>query len=221
MLSGLRRGEVFAPRWRDLREQGRLWLLRTPYALGRLRLRVFFDSLQCVLRPPLSAPLAPVHGPLTRLAAPRDHRAPTPAGRRASIETPASSPHGDRPGVVGLAFAGVEWLALGRLHRQAGNRHRMAPARLSPVLEVEESTAQREARCATRRSRPDPRAIHRESASMRTAVVKSARCFRYSMASLPTLEQAPPNESPHGRPSQRSSCQRRPLLNSSRSPVQP
>ena len=40
----------------------------------------------------------------------------------------------------------------------------MAPARVSPVLEVEESRAQRAARCATRRTRPDPRAVHRESA---------------------------------------------------------
>jgi hypothetical protein len=65
---------------------------------------------------------------------------------------------------VGLALAGVGWLALGRDHRQAGDRHHMAPARVSPVLEVEESRAERSARCVTRRTRPDPRAVHRESA---------------------------------------------------------
>jgi len=57
-----------------------------------------------VVLPRLSAPLVPVHGPFTRFPAPGDYRAPTPAGGRASLETPASSPHACRPGVVGLAF---------------------------------------------------------------------------------------------------------------------
>ena len=125
--------------------------------------RVASIEITAVLRQPRS-PLRPAHGPVTRLAGPAEHRAPTPPGRCASIETPASSPHVGRPGIVGLALASVEGLALGRDHREAGDRHRMAPARLSPVLEVEESPAQRTARCATRRTRPDPRAVHRESA---------------------------------------------------------
>src|SRR4029453_6388859 len=44
---------------------------------------------------------------------------------------------------------------------------------------------------------------HGESASMRTAVVRSARCFQYSMASLPRLSKLRQMGSPDGRPSPR------------------
>ena len=50
-----------------------------------------------------------------------------------------------------MALAGMARLALGRAHRQAGDRHRVAPARLSSVLDLEEPTAHRAAGRATRR----------------------------------------------------------------------
>ena len=42
-----------------------------------------------------------------------------------------------------MALALVARLAVGRAHRQAGDRRRLAPARLSPVLDLEEPTAHR------------------------------------------------------------------------------
>jgi hypothetical protein len=77
----------------------------------------------------------------------RSHRvrltpvAPTPARGRESIPPPASSFNVDRPDAVGVARALETRLALGRSDRQAGDDHQVTPPRLSPVLEVEESTA--------------------------------------------------------------------------------
>jgi hypothetical protein len=42
---------------------------------------------------------------------------------------------------VGVVLALMARLALGHSHRPAGNRHRVAPARLSPVLDLEEPTS--------------------------------------------------------------------------------
>ena len=58
-----------------------------------------------VVRRRLAAPLASVHGPLTRLAAPGNHRAPTPAGRPESISTPTPSFDVGRPHALGMARA--------------------------------------------------------------------------------------------------------------------
>ena len=65
----------------------------------------------------------------------------------------------------------------------------MAPARLSPVLEVEESTAQRAARCAPRRTRADPRAVHRQSASgVRRPRPWSSRASAGRVGRAPTVQ---------------------------------
>src|SRR4051794_13482909 len=95
-----------------------------------------------VVCPPLPAPLAPVHGPLPRLLH-SDHRAPTPAGPRASIETLSSSPHIGPPGTVGLALVGVECLAAWPFISSSRTPSSHDTARFSPALEVEESRAQR------------------------------------------------------------------------------
>ena len=81
-----------------------------------------------------------------------------------SVPPPTSPRHVGRPDVVGVALAGMARLAFGRSHRQAGNRHRVAPARLSSVLDVEEPTPHRPPDRSTRRSRPDPRTVHLEPA---------------------------------------------------------
>jgi hypothetical protein len=69
---------------------------------------------------------------------------------------PASSPNVDRSAVLGVALAGMVRLAHVRPDYQAGDRHRLAPPRLSPVLELEESSAHRSAGCTSRRAHPDP-----------------------------------------------------------------
>jgi len=127
-------------------------------------LRAFSDSCSRVVRRRLTAPLASVHGPLTRLAAPGNHRAPTPAGRRESSPTPTPSFDVGRPHAVGVARARMVRLALGGVHRQAGDRRRVAPARLSLVLDVEEPPPDRPPGRAAGRSRVDSRHVHRESA---------------------------------------------------------
>ena len=75
---------------------------------------------------------------------------------------------------MGVALAGMARLALGPSHRQAGDRHRLAPARLSSVLDVEEPTPHRAPGRATRRSRLDSRDVHRESALGRAADSRGA-----------------------------------------------
>jgi hypothetical protein len=87
----------------------------------------------------LAAPLPSVHGPITRLAAPGDHRAPTSARRRESKPPPSSFDVG-RPNPLGVARALMARLALGYSHRQAGAR---GTGGLSSVLDVEKSTVHR------------------------------------------------------------------------------
>ena len=71
--------------------RGRLWLSKTSYALRRLRLRMFSDSL--VSWRPSSSRCSTLFGSCSDhgCAAPGNHRAPTPADRRESISPPASS----------------------------------------------------------------------------------------------------------------------------------
>ena len=63
-----------------------------------------------------------------------------------------------QPDAVGVALALMARLALGRSHRQAGNGRRVAPSRLSPVLDLEESPSQRAVHAVS----PDVRALIRE-----------------------------------------------------------
>jgi putative transposase len=65
--------------------------------------------------------------------------------------------------ILGVALGGMARLAPGPSPRQAGDRHRLAPAGLSSVLDLEESRAHRAPGRATRRSCPDTRVVHRES----------------------------------------------------------
>ena len=111
----------------------------------------------------LAAPFASIPGSVASLASPRDHRAPTPAGRRESIASLTASIDGRRPDAVGVALARVARLAVGRSHHQAGDPGRMASERISMVLDVEEPIPHRAPRCPARRARPDSPAVHGQS----------------------------------------------------------
>jgi hypothetical protein len=63
-----------------------------------------------------------------------------------------------------VAFALLARLAFGRSHRQAGNCHRVAPARVSSVLDVEEPTSHRPPDGAGRCPRVDSRDVYGEPA---------------------------------------------------------
>src|SRR6187431_1226074 len=121
------------------------------------------------IRRPLAAPLASVHDPITAVAAPGNHRAPTPAGRRESIALPASPLDARRSDAVGVALALMVRLAFDHSHRQAGNRHYVAPARLSLVLDLEKPTSLWPANGLTRCPRVDSRDVYRESPVGRAA----------------------------------------------------
>ena len=75
----------------------------------------------------LAAPLASVHGPVTGVAAPGNHRAPTPTRRRESIAPLPSPLDARRSNALGVVLARMVRLALGHSHRPAGNRHCVAP----------------------------------------------------------------------------------------------
>ena len=62
-----------------------------------------------------------------------------------------------------MALASLARLAVGGSDRQTGDRRRLAPTRLSPILDVEKPPAHRATGCASRPARPDPRAVDRES----------------------------------------------------------
>ena len=84
-----------------------------------------------------------VSGPVPRVAAPRNPRAPTSAHGCPSIAAPTSPFDVDRPDAVGVALASLARLAAGSSHRQAGDRRRLAPTRLSALLDLEEPPAPR------------------------------------------------------------------------------
>jgi hypothetical protein len=100
----------------------------------------------------------------SRASLPGNYRAPTPAGCRQPIAAAKTAAQSCRATAVGVAVAGMARLAHGRPHCQAGDRPRMAPPRVSPVLDLEESRTPWAAGCASRRAHPDPRAVDRESA---------------------------------------------------------
>jgi len=64
---------------------------------------------------------------------------------------------------VGVALTGLAVLAVGTSRRQARDSRRVAPTRLSPVLDLEKPPAHRTTRCANRRSCAHPRTVNRES----------------------------------------------------------
>jgi hypothetical protein len=84
------------------------------------------------------------------------------AGPRSSAP-PASPFDASRSHAIGVALTLMARLALGRTHRQAGNRHRVAPTQLSSLLDLEKSTSNGPSGRASLRSRPDSRALDRES----------------------------------------------------------
>jgi hypothetical protein len=98
-----------------------------------------------------------------RSAASRNPRAPTPAHRRPSKAPPTTSFDFGRPDAVGVALTGLAILAVGTSRRQARDSRRVAPTRLSPVLDLEKPPAHRTTRCANRRSCAHPRTVNRES----------------------------------------------------------
>ena len=99
----------------------------------------------------------------SRVAAPRNPRAPTPAHGCQSIARSTPPLDHRRPDAVGVALASLARLAVGGSDRQTGDRRRLAPTRLWPILDVEKPPAHRTTGCASRPARPDPRAVDRES----------------------------------------------------------
>jgi hypothetical protein len=110
----------------------------------------------------LAAAFASVPGPIARVAASRDSRAPTSARGGQSI-TPSTPPFDlGRPDAVGVALASLARLAVRCTHREAGDRRRLAPTRLSPLLDLEKPRARRTTERTGGCARVDPRAIDRE-----------------------------------------------------------
>src|SRR5215831_9649390 len=72
-------------------------------------------------------------------ASARDPR-PSPSARRSSAFRQATQTDPGGSVLVGLAERSLERLAIQRLYHQSLDRHRLAPARLSPVLGLEGAT---------------------------------------------------------------------------------
>ena len=81
-----------------------------------------------------------------------------------SLAPLATSSDRGRSGSLGVAVAGVERLAAGAHPRQAGHRTRLAPTRVPPVLDVEESVPYGSSSRRSRGPRVDSSHGHRESA---------------------------------------------------------
>jgi hypothetical protein len=127
-----------------IRIQKPLWLPKRPEALRRLRLLALsarldyvasvvvslLHSLQFMIRSRASLPL--------EIIALRHQLAVVHRSRRTRLRFTSA----DRL-LWAWAFSGMARLALGRTHRQAGDGRRVAPARFSPVLGVEEPSAHR------------------------------------------------------------------------------
>src|SRR5260370_1646950 len=67
-----------------------------------------------------------------------DHRPPPPTWRTATLGEEAEA-QSLRPVPVGLVLWSLGRMAFGSLHRQTGNRHRVAPEGISTVLDLEGS----------------------------------------------------------------------------------
>ena len=85
----------------------------------------------------------PRFAPLTDGHADRAARATASAQRVGALASAASAPHLAGSPPLGVAVAYVDELANCTRHRETRNRHRLASARLSAVLEVEESSPNR------------------------------------------------------------------------------
>ena len=112
--------------------------------LRRLRLRAFSDSLQVVSSVVVSLlhslrflvrSRASLHLEIIAL---RHQLAVVNRSRRPRLRF-----DGGRSNAVGVALARLARLALGGSHRQAGDGHRVASPRLSPVLDLEKPTPHR------------------------------------------------------------------------------
>ena len=165
---------------RELRESRTRWISIRRYRVVRRRAPVATENflrvasievagrspIACrhVVRRRLAAPLVPISRSLARVAAPGNRRTPTPARGRGSISPPPSPLHSGRPNPVGVALAGMAQLARNRAHCEAPDYPRVAPQRLSPILDIEEPRPHREAGRTTRRSSPDPRDVRPQPA---------------------------------------------------------
>jgi hypothetical protein len=109
-------------------------------------------------------PLAPLRAPVTCVPPLGDPRPPAPAHGRPSIAPAASASHRGGPDAVGVAVTRVASPALGASPGEARNGHRMAPPRLSPVLDLDEPTPHRTSKRTEGRARPHSRALITESA---------------------------------------------------------
>jgi hypothetical protein len=89
-----------------------------------------------------------------------------------TLAPPAASSDRGGSGALGVAVAGVERLAAGARPRQAGHRARLAPTRVPPVVDVEESPPYGSSSRSPRGPRVDSSNGRRESASMRAVAVK-------------------------------------------------
>ena len=98
----------------------------------------------------------PVDAPQPGAVASRASRrsvGPTPSTPGAPTLTPTVAPGESGPLALGVAVAGVAILANGARHRQAGDGPRVASARASPVVDLEEPTTHGTTPSAGRRPR--------------------------------------------------------------------
>jgi len=142
-----------------------LWLLKTAYVLAPLQLQTPRARLsRDDVRPDLACADAPRNRAVPRRASPRGTR-PTPSTAGAPTVTAAKTAFGEAgPMALDVAVALLERVANRARHREAGDRHRVAPSGLPAVLDVEESPAQRSTDSRRGSSRSDPDDGARQSA---------------------------------------------------------
>jgi hypothetical protein len=87
----------------------------------------------------------------------------------------ARAAHPIGPTALGLAVASVARMAIGGRHREARDRPHLAPPRLPPALDVDESAPSRSTRRSSRRPRADSDDVRSESAVGRTENPRRAR----------------------------------------------
>jgi hypothetical protein len=100
---------------------------------------------------------------LPRATLPFREPCPPPSTECPTADGDATTPEGSRPAVLGLAFPNLVKLAFLPRHRQASDRHPVAPPGLSTLLAMAVPTeASRAAEIRPRDSRSDPSDVHRE-----------------------------------------------------------
>ena len=123
---------------------------RKPVRSDSLRFRSPSNSLG-------SVPFAAFTESLARGAAPRDSRAQTPTSGAGTLPpTACCSSDRSRPHALGLVLAHLDRMAGGARSRATGHRRRVAPARVPPVLDLEEPTPPGSAKHTGRCPRLDP-----------------------------------------------------------------